>query len=353
MMELLRAILFLPPGASSFADGIDTLHFVVIGTTVLGALGVFAVAAGFVWRFHRSRRPRKTPHVVAGRRFEAITIGGILVMFVSFWVVGFSQYAEMREPPGDALEIFVVARQWMWQFAGSDGLRSEGVLVVPRGRDVRLLLTSRDVIHSFFVPAFRLKQDLVPGLTTAAWFRAERDGVYPLFCAEYCGTEHSLMRASVVVLSPEAYARHHERQLAIVAQPSGDATIESEDEMSRRGRVLAASYGCFACHTLDGQRHVGPTWRGLYLSERTLEGGETRIADAAYLTESMMEPEEAVVAGFEPVMPSYQGVLSAGDVAALVELIRSARASDLEPAVRLPPVEARAAPSPSDEGERP
>lgn len=348
-MDLLRDILFLPPGASSFASAIDSLHAIVIGTTMVGALGVFLVALALVWRYHRSRRPAHTPHVRSGKLFETITIGGILALFVAFWIGGFEQYAEMRVIPERGLEVWVVARQWMWQFASSDGLRSEGVLVVPRGRDVRLLLTTRDVIHSFFVPAFRLKQDVVPGRTTLAWFRAERDGAYPLLCAEYCGTEHSMMRASVVVLSPEAYAAHRAQRIAVIAGSEGDADVAPEDEMVRRGREVAARYGCLGCHTLDGQPHIGPTWQGLYGSREALEDGGARVADVEYLTQSMMEPSAAIVRGYEPVMPSYHGLLDPGDVAALVELMRALASSELEPVVDLPEVEPREAGEPSHE----
>ena len=337
-MELFRDIVFLPEGASSYAREIDALHALVITITMLGAAAVFAAALGLSWRYHRSRRPPTTPPMRTGPRLEFATIVGLLALFVALWVVGYRQYVDLRTPPADALEVWVVARQWMWQFASADGMRSEGVLVVPRDRDVRLTMTTRDVIHSFFVPAFRAKQDLVPGLTTTAWFRAEREGVFPVLCAEYCGTRHSLMRASIVVLAPTEYERHRAARFDLVASQDHSVAREPESTMASAGRDLATRYGCFGCHTVDGQPHIAPTWRNLWGRRVLLSDGSTRIADAAYLTESMMRPDRAVVAGFEPVMPSYRGVLEAADVAAIVALIRSLSESEVGPAVDLPRV---------------
>jgi cytochrome c oxidase subunit 2 len=212
----------------------------------------------------------------------------------------------------------------MWQFASDDGLRSEGVLVVPQHRDVRLLLTTRDVIHSFFVPAFRVKQDVVPGMTSTMWFRADRVGSYPVLCAEYCGTRHSLMGASVVVLSESDYARYRDQRLAVVSTASHDAHIEGESEMSRRGRTVAETSGCLGCHSTDGASTLAPSFAGLWHRDVALDDGTTTTADAEYLTESLMEPDSAVVVGYRRgSMPSYRGVLDPGDVAALVSMIHT------------------------------
>jgi cytochrome c oxidase subunit 2 len=336
MTEWLRRVLFLPPQASSVAPEIDALHFSVATLTTIAACAVFGTALVFVWRYHRSKRGAITEDIAASRSVESIAISSALAIFVLFWIIGYGQYAKLRVAPTDSIDVWVIARQWMWQFASSDGLHSEAVLVVPRDHDVRLHFTSRDVIHSFFVPAFRIKQDLVPGITTSAWFRAREEGNFPLFCAEYCGTDHSRMRASVIVLSPEDYALYRDAQLEI--EQDGTARLDDVGERARRGERAAARYGCLACHTLDGQSHIAPSWAGLWNRERALTDGRTRVADAAYLTESMMRPDADVVIGFQPVMPSYRGVLEAADVAAIVELIHSLRDTPIEPAVRLPQV---------------
>jgi cytochrome c oxidase subunit II len=235
---------------------------------------------------------------------------------------------------------------------------------------VKLMLTSRDVIHSFYVPDFRIKQDAVPGRYTTAWFQVNEPGVHLVMCAEYCGMGHSTMRAQVVALAPEDYARwlagarrDVETSLPhlVTGAPPGETTpvpgglpgpIEetplSVEEfapatplsMVATGTQAAGELGCLRCHTLDGSAHIGPTWAGLYRAAVPLATGETVIADEAYLTESMMDPLARLHAGFQPVMPSYHGLLSPGQTAAIIELIKSIRevpGRAAPPMVELPP----------------
>ena len=329
-MEWLRTVLCLPPAASSNAGELDALSIAVLGITLAGAIAVLGATALFTWRYRSSRaRVARKP---TPRAFHTLSTGGILVLFVGLWVIGYHQYGAMRTAPRDALGIWVVGRQWMWQFASEDGLRSEGVLVVPQHRDVRLLLTTRDVIHSFFVPAFRVKQDVVPGMTSTMWFRADRVGSYPVLCAEYCGTRHSLMGASVVVLSESDYARYRAQRLAVVSASAHDAHIDGESEMSRRGRTVAETSGCLGCHSIDGASTLAPSFARLWQREVALDDGTTTTADAEYLTESLMEPDSAVVVGYRRgSMPSYRGVLDPGDVAALVSMIQTLSAPEAAP----------------------
>jgi cytochrome c oxidase subunit 2 len=197
-------------------------------------------------------------------------------------------------------------------------------------------MTSRDVIHSFYVPAFRMKHDVVPGRYYAAWFQATQAGTFDIRCAEYCGVSHSRMLGSVRVLSPDDY-----RVWLETTSPG-----ESHDLVSA-GLAVAARRGCFGCHTIDGQPHIGPTWAGLYGSSVKLDDGRVVIADDGYLTQSMMEPRDDVVAGFKPVMPTYRGVLEEPEVAALVELIASVRDRPVAPSVQLPRVVPLAASQPA------
>ena len=187
-------------------------------------------------------------------------------------------------------------------------------------------MTSRDVIHSFYVPAFRIKQDIVPGRFTSTWFEVTKPGTYDVFCAELCGVSHSYMHATVVALTAEAFAAWQDRTTA----ESGVASL------TERGKAVAARAPCMACHTADGRRHLGPTWRGLYYSTVGLTDGRHVIADEAYLTRAMMEPLADVVTGFKPLMPTYQGKLTAPEVAALLEYIRSVRAAP-DPAIVVAP----------------
>ena len=322
MNELLRRLLGLPEQASSIAYGIDVLHYVVITISVLGAAGIAIAVAILLFRF-RVRRGPAPPHrhPRAPAWIEAVVIGGLLAMFLVFWIVGFRQFARIRTPPPDAIDVYVVGKQWMWTFAYPDGTATIDDLYVPVGRPVRLLLTSRDVIHSFYVPAFRIKQDVLPGRTTVAWFEATRAGPHQLLCTEYCGLEHSMMRGRVIALPAAAWARWAEGRPA-----------PAQDLASAGGRI-AAERGCLRCHTVDGAPHLGPTWAGVYGADVPLEGGGTIRADEAYLTESMMDPERRLHAGYQPIMPPYRGLLDGAEVAALVEYIRSlpARAAPTSP----------------------
>jgi cytochrome c oxidase subunit II len=333
--EFLRTVLFLPRQGSSMARSVDILHYTVILMTMLGATAVFAVALFFVLRYRAGNRPLgPTPRIVAPLWLEGLFISATLGLFLIWWQIGFRQYVQLEVPPEGALDVYVSAKQWMWRFAYPGGQTSISVLYVPTGRPVRLVMTSRDVIHSFYVPEFRVKQDVVPGRTTATWFEVREPGNYQILCAEYCGAGHSTMRGEVIALDPVDWDRWLGGATATLSTPPGMTADEpfvvtGESEPRRQtsmvdaGAHAAARYGCLRCHSLDGQVHIGPSWVGLYGARRQFEDGASAIADEAYLTESMMDPAKHVVAGFRPVMPSFQGILPAGDVAAIVELIRS------------------------------
>ncbi|HEY3816303.1 MAG TPA: cytochrome c oxidase subunit II [Polyangiaceae bacterium] len=326
MNELLVRLLNLPPEASTYAPEVDWLHFAVISTTMLGAAFVFLLALYFLLRYRRRVPGETTAHTTTSTPQEVLIIGGILSLFLLFWVVGSLQYNHMLTPPDDAMTVYVTGKQWMWKFSYTDGRSTMDVLTVPTGRPVRLVMTSRDVIHSFYVPAFRMKHDVVPGRYYTAWFEARAPGSYPIECAEYCGVSHSRMLGEVHVLAPEAYAQW------LVGQPPRTS------DLVEAGRDVAARRGCLNCHTLDGQPHIGPTWAGLYGSQVQLQGGVTVVADGAYLTRSMMDPQADVVAGYRSVMPTYRGILEQPEVAALLELMRSLQTQPYSPSITLPKV---------------
>jgi len=325
MNELMRKLLFLPEQASTVSRRIDTLHFFVITVTMLGATAVALASLYFLIRYRA--RPDSKDETSDERpipvMFELTAFGGLLSLFILWWVIGFRQYVTISEPPRDSITIYVTAKQWMWSFAYPNGTASEDVLYVPAGKPVKLVMTSRDVIHSFYVPAFRLKRDVLPGRATTMWFEVKHPGSYHVFCAEYCGADHSMMRAEVVALAPDDYANERE------------AVAPGADALAVIGEHVAARAGCMRCHTADGTPHIGPTWAGMYGSTVPLEGGRTIVADDAYLTRSMMEPVTDVHRGFKPVMPTYQGLLSSADVGALLEYIRSLRDVS-EPTMPLP-----------------
>ncbi|RKH86128.1 cytochrome c oxidase subunit II [Corallococcus sp. AB045] len=324
MNELLRRLFFLPEQGSTFAVKVDHLHFVLLLTTFAVAVGIGSVGILFLVRYHRRTASDATPHVVAAPWMEGLFIGVPLSLFLLWFVLGFRQFVWVMSPPQDSLDVYVTAKQWMWKFTYPGGPSAIDTLVVPAGRPVRLLLTSRDVIHSFYVPDFRMKRDAVPGRYTDIWFEAPKPGRHLVLCAEYCGLDHSVMRGEVVVLSAgdfEAWQDAQRRNLPVAALPGARAP----ESMAVRGERVAAAQGCLQCHTVTGAPHIGPTWLGLYGRMEPLEGGGTVLADEAYLTESMMDPLAKVVAGYAPVMPGYHRRLSAEDTGALVEFIKSLR----------------------------
>lgn len=347
MNELLRRMLFLPEQGSTLATRVDHMHYFIVLTTLFVGTGIGLTGFVFLVRYRRRGARAETPRIEAPNWLEALYISIPLSVFLLWGALGYRDYVWARTPPEGALDVYVSAKQWMWKFSYPEGIGGVGVLYVPAGRPVRLLITSRDVIHSFFVPAFRLKMDALPGRYTEAWFEAVRPGRYQVLCAELCGLDHSWMRAEVVVLAPGEFEEWRARQQSLPPVAAGETSevLLREDiatPLVEQGRVVAVREGCFKCHTVDGTAHIGPTWRGLYLREERLTTGGHIRADVAYLTESMMDPEAKVVAGFQPVMPSFQGRLSAAEVASLVEFIQSLRPErPVPPAAKEPLYEQR------------
>jgi cytochrome c oxidase subunit II len=334
MNEFMRRMLFLPEQASTFAKDVDYLHYFVITVTMIASATVATVALGFFWKYRRRSENQSTPFVSPTATFEVLAVTVPLAFFLVWFVIGFGDFVKVTSPPPDAMDVYVMGKQWMWKFTYPEGPGSVGVLHVPANRPVRLLITSRDVIHSVFIPAFRIKMDALPGRYTEIWFTATKTGRYQLLCTEYCGAQHSKMWGEVVVMAPEAFdewLKEQQRGLVtradILADETQTAPMGSLVEMGRR---IAVDQGCLRCHTVNNavygsEQHIGPSWVDLYQRPTHLESGQDIIADEAYLTESMMDPNAKVVAGYKTVMPSYQGKLTGPDTAALVEYIKSLR----------------------------
>ena len=341
MNELFRRLLFLPPEASASSSGIDHLHFFVILTTIVTSSIAGVLAVYFMARYRRRRKNQPTPHLEAPRWLEAMFVLVPLSFFLLWFRIGFGQFVDMTSPPQDAMDVYVTGKQWMWKFAYPEGPSGLEVLRVPQGRPVRLLLTSRDVIHGFFVPAFRLKQDALPGRYTQTWFVATTTGTFPVYCSQYCGTSHSTMRAAIEVMDPAAFDRWREQEGRGRARQRDTALGGPDDQprgsdMVAEGRHLSATKGCFKCHSVDGSAHIGPTWLDLYRRTVHLSNGVTVVADEAYLTESMMDPRAKQVAGFDLVMPSSLGNLESSETAAIVEYIKSLRTGVVPAPVEVP-----------------
>jgi cytochrome c oxidase subunit II len=218
-------------------------------------------------------------------------------------------YFQMRTPPRDAAEIYVVGKQWMWKIQHVEGQREINELHVPVDRDVKLIMTSQDVIHSFFVPEFRVKQDVVPGRYTTLWFKATQTGTYHLFCTQYCGTQHSGMIGDVVVMNPIDYQNWM----------SGGTVTGS---LAQNGQTLFQQLGCSTCHRFDVQGR-GPNLIGAFGKPVQLQDGRTVMADENYVRESILVPTAKVVSGFQPIMPSFQGQVSEEQLTALVAYVKS------------------------------
>ena len=301
---------FSPATASALAQRVDVIFLGLLGLSGAILLLVIALLIGFSIRYRRgSPAPRgKMPKTIS-REFEIGWTSATLFLFVFlFWwaaTIEIGAYA----PPKDAIEVQVVAKQWMWKTLHTNGAREIDELHVPIGVPVRLAMRSQDVIHSFFVPAFRIKQDVVPGQLHETWFTATKLGVFQLLCAEYCGTDHSAMRGRIIVMQPAEYANW------LAAQPQGD-------DLAKEGAVAFVDRGCSGCHATSSKVHA-PNLAGLYGRPVQLSDGRTVMADEAYIRDSILQPKRDIAAGYEPIMPSFAGVLSEGELQSLTAYIRS------------------------------
>lgn len=303
-----------PPAASTAGQTVDWVAAIVFAIITLVVLAVLIMMVTYAARYRISdRRRRGEPHRNV-RRIEVAMVTGTTVVFVGFFVLGVYGFDRAQHPPtaAGALDVLVLGKQWMWKFQQPTGRREVGQLHVPVGRVVRLHLSSEDVIHSFYVPAFRLKHDVVPGLDGVAWFEATAPGVYPIYCAEYCGLEHAQMHGEVIVMEPRLYE-------AWLAEASG---VDEPGPMVARGRALYERLGCVACHETH-LRHRAPPLQGLYGRRAILQSGEEVPVDDAYLRRSILRPSAQIVAGYDDhVMPAYEGLITDDELFALVAYLR-------------------------------
>jgi len=299
-----------PEAASAVATDVDHLYIylsvvsIVMSVLIFGTIFVFAIK-------YRRRSPDEIPQPIHGSLRLEITWSVIpfLIMLTFFWW-GAKIYFLNAVPPPNAMDVYVVAKQWMWKLQYPGGQREINELHVPVGQPVRLTLASEDVIHSFFIPALRIKHDVVPGHYDTMWFTANKPGHYHLFCAEYCGTEHSGMIGWVDIMTPADYANW------LAGGASGGT-------MSQQGERVFEQLGCATCHLLDRQG-TSPSLRGLYGSRVQLTGGQTVLADDAYIRESILNPNAKIVAGYRAnSMPSYQGQISEEGILQLIVYIKS------------------------------
>ncbi|NBB87436.1 MAG: cytochrome c oxidase subunit II [Bacteroidetes bacterium] len=301
---------WLPEGASTIAADIDWLFYFVYWTS---ALIMLLVVGGMVYLAYTYRRrdAGDAPRPVKESKLLEISwvvIPTILVLLVFTW--GFQSYLKMNVAPPNAYEIQATAFSWGWSFDYPNGATAGNELHVPVDRPVKINMSSEDVLHSFFIPAFRVKQDVLPDRYSSVWFEANQEGEYHLFCSEYCGTQHSEMIATVHVKSQSDFNAWLD-----------EATAGEDLPLPELGERLYTQQSCNQCHSLDGSRKVGPSFQGLYDNERPLASGETVVADDNYLRESIIEPNAKIAEGYPAAMPSYAR-LSEREVNALVAFIK-------------------------------
>jgi cytochrome c oxidase subunit 2 len=298
----------LEQSASSMAHRVDLLFTSMLLLTGIVALGVLAAIVFFSVRYRQGARvSRGNVQRKLGIEIAWTVIPLLLFIVIFAWAA--RDFIALYTPPQDALPVYVVAKQWMWKLQHRSGRREINELHVPLGQPVRLVMTSQDAIHSFYVPAFRLKQDVLPGRYTSLWFTPTQLGEFRLFCAEYCGSQHSQMIGRVVVMKPADYARW-----------SSEGT--TSPSLAQYGFARFRELGCSGCHAAGSSVHA-PSLRGLLGREVHLQDGRTLIADENYIRDSILLPKKDVVAGFEPVMPSFAGQVSEEDIQALIAYIRA------------------------------
>ncbi|HNR31247.1 MAG TPA: cytochrome c oxidase subunit II [Candidatus Hydrogenedentes bacterium] len=302
----------LPEKASTFAESVDPLYWFLI--LFVGGFFLVVCAVVLYWGVKYRQRPEEDrpsyhPHAI---KLEIAWTVVLVIIALGIFVWGSVLFFRAYDAPDDALEISVMGKQWMWKIRHPNGMRETNELHVPVDTPVRLTMTSQDVIHSFFIPAFRLKQDVLPAKYTTMWFKATKTGEYPLFCAEYCGTEHSTMGGRVFVMEPEAYA----------AWLRGEGGGEAPDDVLAAGRRLYDRLGCAACHTA-GVENRGPLLEGIHGTTVEMTTGETVVVNDEYLRESILNPSYRVVKGYAPLMPSYKNQLEDEELMNLIAYIKS------------------------------
>ncbi|HEY7641518.1 MAG TPA: cytochrome c oxidase subunit II [Steroidobacteraceae bacterium] len=295
--------------ASSIGPSVDALFMCLLGITALVAVAVASLVVIFAVRYRHGAKVDRSNPPVKMRWIEIAWTATPLAIFLGLFAWSSILFAEFYRPPANAMRVHILAKQWMWKVEHENGRREIDELHVPLGQPVELIMTSQDVIHSFFVPAFRTKQDVLPGRYTSLWFTATQLGRFNLFCAEYCGTDHANMHGSVVVLQPAEFAQW------LAAGPATEALVA-------RGFEIYRSAGCSGCHEPASTVHA-PGLAGLARRLVHFSDGRQVVADETYLRDSILLPDKDVVAGFAPVMPSYQGQLDEEQLSALIAYIVS------------------------------
>lgn len=327
---------FMPPAATDIAEQVDSLYAFLVISSLISFVILMGGLAYFINKYRRRGKDDQTAYITHDHTLEFLWSFIPFVIFMICFGWGAKIYLDMRAQPEDAMDIHVVAKKWDWEFTYKDGkkITSEldadnkkvpALMRVPLNKPVRLIMTStkvdpnnkkdRAVLHSFFVPAFRAKQDIVPGKYTQMSFTPTKKGKFWIFCTEYCGTGHSSMLGQIEVMDELAFNDW------VIGEGSG---APKELSLADKGKNLYATRACIGCHSVDGGKMTGPTWKGLYGSKRNFADGSVTTADDNYIKESILNSNAKIVSGYQPnQMPAYQGQLTDDDVTALIEFIKT------------------------------
>lgn len=306
---------WLPPQASKLAANTDNLFYFIYYLCVIFFIVIIAAMVYFVFRYRKTSENQRTEDIKGNHTLEVIwTFIPTLLLLVMFaW--GFRDWLRMSAPRSNALEVRVTGQKWVWSFAyPAQGVVGANELVVPVGRSVKLTMSSKDVLHSFFVPDFRIKRDVVPNRYTVQWFEAMQPGVHDVLCTEYCGTSHSTMLTKVKVVSEEEFKAWVD---------SGGGGAGDGISSVEFGARLYEQKGCNACHSIDGSNGIGPSFKAIYGRQSQFVDGSSVTVDDNYIRESIMDPMKHVVKGYQPVMPSFKGQVSDKQVDAIIDYLKS------------------------------
>jgi cytochrome c oxidase subunit 2 len=308
LVKWLHASALFPAEASGISPYVDELYFFLLLMTVVGTLLVGVIVLVFSLRYRRERNPVAT-QIEGSTLLEATWTIIPLAIFLLTFVWGALLYFRIYDPPTNAMNIYVVGKQWMWKAEHPGGQHEINALHVPAGQNVQLTMISQDVFHSFSIPDFRVKREVIPGRYSTVWFNATTPGVYHLFCTQYCGTQHAGMIGQITVLTPDDYKKW------LAESTSGMS-------LAQNGERLFASMGCNSCHSGNAAAR-GPNLAGVYGSRLTLTDGSQVLVNDAYLRDAILNPSQHVTAGFAPIMPTYQGQISEDGLIDLVEYIKN------------------------------
>lgn len=303
---------FMPEQASNWAKNVDWINNLITDISVISIVLITAAMLYFAVKYRRSKAPESTSTVSHNTTIETVwtVIPTVVCLFVFYF--GYAEYKEMRNPPSNALEINVLGQKWNWSYTYPNGKTASEELVVPLGKPVRMIMTSSDVLHSFFIPAMRVKEDVIHGVYSHLWFTPTKLGVYHIFCAEYCGTNHSGMLSKLKVVTPEEFEYFLADRGAVELTPQ------------EAGQKVFKNNGCNSCHSIDGSALVGPSLKGLFARKAELEDGSSQDVDENYIRESIFMPQAKIAKGYAQVpMTSFQGRINEEEMANLIAYLKT------------------------------